>query len=122
MIEITRVPRAGDAPVEGAVVEGGATGQARVIMGPGGGTTPMTNIGGLASTSVDSAAIVNTGVITTGLIVTQPLDDLAGQPVDGLAQLAAVVADPVVGVPVVTAKKSAPVLPAEESLEQTKVN
>merc|ERR1712142_871102 len=120
VIEITRVPRAGDAPAEGTVATVNAPGQPSVIMGPG--EAPVTTLTGLVSTPVvDTGAVINTGVLTTGVIVAQPIDGLAGQPVDGLAQLAAVVAAPVNGVPVVTAKKSAPVLSSEDTQEPSKV-
>ena len=59
---------------------------------------------------IDATAVMNTGgVITAGVIV---------QPVDGHGQLATVVADQSVAMPVVTAKKSAPVPPPDhEGLE-----
>lgn len=117
VIEITRVPRAGDGPGDdvGAVA---AIDVSSVIMGPVVGLPPVDTMGGVITTGgvitagavIDTSAVMNTGgLITTGVIV---------QPVDGLGQLAAVVVDQSVAMPVVTAKKSAPVPPPDhEGLE-----
>jgi hypothetical protein len=119
VIEITRVPRAGDAaPGDGVDVAHGVTTMSSVIMGPVGVATPVDTYSVVSAPLVDAGAVINTGVITGGVIV--------GQPVDALGQLAGIVTEQSVAMPVVTAKKSAPApLPVNtthtETVEATKV-
>lgn len=119
VIEITRVPRAGDAaPGDGVDVAQGVTTMSSVIMGPVGVATPVDSFSVVSAPLVDAGAVINTGVITGGVIV--------GQPVDALGQLAGIVTEQSVAMPVVTAKKSAPApLPVDtthtETVEAAKV-
>lgn len=111
VIEITRVPRAGDAaPGDGVDDAQGAPAMSSVIMGPAGISTHVDTFGVVTAPDVDAGAVINTGVITGGVIV--------GQTVDALGQLAGVVTEKSVAMPVVTAKKSAPA-PVETSHTET---
>eukprot|EP00092_Neocalanus_flemingeri_P013008 GFUD01014018.1.p1 GENE.GFUD01014018.1~~GFUD01014018.1.p1 ORF type:complete len:589 (+),score=257.29 GFUD01014018.1:375-2141(+) len=115
VIEITRVPRAG----EGAAEEEGvaATAATSVIMGPGGGAGGAMAVISGAMGGIGS--VISNGVITAGVAPDQ-LVGVEDQGQDGaLGQLADVVAEQSVLVPV-TAKKSAPA-PLGEDSEAAKV-
>merc|ERR1719186_2549572 len=110
VIEITRVPRAGEDTSEDGLST--ATAATSVIIGPGGG------IGGTV-TAVGGAGDIETG-IANGMVGVQ-VGDVSGQGQEtALGQLAAVVAEQAAVMPV-TAKKSAPAPVSEMDMEAAKV-
>ena len=115
VIEITRVPRAGEDTSEDGLSM--ATAATSVIIGPGGGTAGV--IGGTV-TAVGGVGDNETG-IANGMVGVQ-VGDVSGQVQEtALGQLAAVVAEQAAVMPV-TAKKSAPAPVSEMDMEAAKVD
>lgn len=116
VIEITRVPRAGDGLAGDGPI---ATGATSVIMGPVAGT-----LGSLDTTAGegDCGPVTNLeGVTTTDIVSGHMVESVGDQvQVDALGQLAAVVTEQDMMIPIVTAKKSAPALVSEEATEAAK--